>query len=53
VIGNPDLMIIFTNPVSHKMVKIAKKKAAKNKISVVQSHTGSGSALRNILDNAV
>lgn len=49
VIGRPDLIILFTNPVSHKMAKIARKKAALHDIALVQSHCGSGSALKAIL----
>lgn len=51
MIGQPDLIILFTNPVSHKMAKIARKKAALNDIALVQSHCGSGSALKAILTN--
>lgn len=32
-IGNPDLMILFTNTVSHKMVITASQEAKKNKYS--------------------
>jgi hypothetical protein len=52
-IGQPDLIVLFTNPVSHKMVKTAKKKAAQGNIALVQSHCGSASSLRNILAAAV
>ncbi|MHC6203377.1 DUF2325 domain-containing protein [Breznakiellaceae bacterium SP9] len=48
-IGNPDLIVLFTNPVAHEMAKIAKNKAAENNICIVQSHCGSAHALRNIL----
>jgi hypothetical protein len=50
MIGKPDLIVIFTNPVSHKMVRIAKKRAANHGIKLEQSHSGSGNALRNILN---
>ena len=49
LIGNPDLIVLFTNPVAHEMVHIAKKKAAQKDILLVQSHCGSGNALQNIL----
>jgi hypothetical protein len=52
LMGDPDLIILFTNPVSHEMVKIAKKKAASKAIALVQSHCGSCNALRNILTAA-
>lgn len=48
-IGSPDLIVLFTNPVSHKMAKIAKKKAVTGGIPLIQSHTGSSNALKNIL----
>jgi hypothetical protein len=48
-IGNPDLIVLFTQPVSHKMAKVARKKAADSAVTLVQSHCGSGSSLRNIL----
>jgi hypothetical protein len=51
LIGNPDLIVLFTNPVSHEMVKIAKKTAAQKAIAIVQSHSGSASALKTILDS--
>jgi hypothetical protein len=51
LIGNPDLIVLFTNPVSHEMVKIAKKAAAQKAIDLVQSHNGSANALKSILDN--
>ena len=40
-IGSPDLLILFTNTVSHKMVHCA-----------VRCHTSSGNALNEILQNA-
>lgn len=49
LIGSPDLIILFTNSVSHKMVNIAKRDAVRKDIQLVQSHCGSGNALRNIL----
>jgi hypothetical protein len=50
-IGNPDLIVLFTNPVSHMMAKAARQRASQGNISLVQSHTGSGTALRNILSS--
>ncbi|GHT85364.1 hypothetical protein FACS1894137_09550 [Spirochaetia bacterium] len=50
-IGNPDLIVLFTNPVSHEMAKAARKKAAENNTTLVQSHCGSAHALRSILKN--
>jgi hypothetical protein len=53
LIGNPNLIVIFTNPVSHEMVKVAKKEAARKDILLVQSHCGSANSLRNILSGAI
>jgi hypothetical protein len=49
MIGKPDMIVLITNPVSHKMAVIAKKKAAVCGASLVQSHSGSGSSLRKAL----
>ena len=48
-LGSPDLMILLTNTVSHKMVKSAVSEAKKNKIRVARSHSSSASALTNVL----
>jgi hypothetical protein len=49
LMGNPDLIVLFTNPVAHEMIKIAKKKAQAGAIPLVQSHCASCSSLRNVL----
>lgn len=51
-IGRPDLVILFTNTVSHKMVRCAVVEAEKCNADIVRCHTSSGSALHEILDNA-
>ena len=51
-IGSPDLIILFTNTVSHKMVKCAVTEAEKSRADVVRCHTSSGSALNEILAQA-
>ncbi len=48
-IGSPDLVILLTNTVSHKMVQTAVKMAQKNEARVVRSHSSSSSALKTIL----
>ena len=48
-IGDPDLCILFTNTVSHKMVRCAVDEAEKKKFKIVRCHTSSGSALEGIL----
>ncbi len=43
-IGSPDLMILFTHTVSHKMVQYALNETAGN-TTVIRSHTSSISSL--------
>ena len=50
-IGSPDLIVLFTNTVSHKMVKCALEEAKKNNIEVIRCHTSSKNALEEILEN--
>lgn len=47
--GRPDLLILFTNTVSHKMVKSALS-ATGTSTNIVRCHSSSLSALRNILE---
>ncbi len=49
-IGCPDLIILFTNTVSHKMVSLAVKQAEKNKITIARSHSSSKTSLEDILN---
>lgn len=48
-IGCPDLFVLFTNTVSHKMVRCAMDEARRSNIPVVRSHTSSQMALKEIL----
>jgi len=48
-IGCPDLIVLFTEAVSHGMARQARTLAAANRITLVRSHCGSCNALRNIL----
>ncbi len=48
-IGQPDMVILFTNTVSHKMVNTALS-ALTNKPTLVRSHSSSISSLREILN---
>lgn len=52
-IGSPDLVILFTNTVSHKMVKCAVAEAEKRKADIVRCHTSSANALNEILEKVV
>ena len=49
-IGNPDLVVLFTNTVSHKMAKCAVNEAKNKNIEVVRSHSSSQAALTEILE---
>lgn len=48
-LGCPDLLTLFTDTVSHKMVTSALQEAKKSKIPVVRIHTSSMSALHSVL----
>ena len=48
-IGAPDLLILFTSTVSHKMVNSAVEEAKRKSIPVCRCHTSSASALEGIL----
>ncbi len=47
-IGSPDLLVLFTGTVSHKMLKTALHVTGKN-TRIIRSHTSSATALRKIL----
>jgi hypothetical protein len=49
LIGSPDLIVLFTNTVSHKMVRCALCEAQKSNAEVVRCHTSSENALEEIL----
>ena len=49
-IGCPDLMILFTNTVSHKMVITAAQEAKRNNVPIARIHTSSAAALKTVLD---
>ena len=48
-LGTPDLMILLTNTVSHKMVKSAVSEARRNKIQIARAHSSSASALTKVM----
>ena len=48
--GNPDLLVLFTDTMSHKMVRCALDGVRRLNIPVEKSHNSSKAALRNILD---
>ena len=51
IFATPDLMILFTNTVSHKMVTSAVTEAKRNKIQIARAHSSSAAALINVLEN--
>ena len=48
-IGEPDLLVLFTNTVSHKMVNSSLSISKKKNIPFVRCHSSSASALKKIL----
>src|SRR5699024_4619088 len=48
--GCPDLLLLFTNTVSHKMVMNASQEAKRNKIPIVRIHRSSTAALQSVLE---
>lgn len=49
-VGRPDLLILFTNTTSHKMVRCALSGVKGQPVSIARSHSSSMNALRSILD---
>ena len=47
--GCPDLLILLTNTVSHKMVISASKEARRSGIPIARIHSSSATALRDLL----
>ncbi|MCI5960562.1 MAG: DUF2325 domain-containing protein [Ruminococcus sp.] len=51
--GTPDLLVLFTGTMSHKMLYSAAEQAKKRNIRVAHSPTASVTALRSILDTHI
>lgn len=49
-IGNPDLLVLFTSTMSHKMMRCALNEVKSLNIPIARSHTSSAAALKNILE---
>ncbi|MBQ8165317.1 MAG: DUF2325 domain-containing protein [Clostridia bacterium] len=49
-IGSPDLLVLFTNTVSHKMIRCVLSETKGQNVRIARSHTSSVSALKNILE---
>ena len=52
-IGSPDLLVLFTNTVSHKMVRCALNETKGQSVRIARCHTSSMSALKSILEEHV
>ncbi|MGN0382919.1 MAG: DUF2325 domain-containing protein [Eubacterium sp.] len=50
-IGNPDLLVVFTNTVSHKIVRCAMNEIKGQNPEIAHVHTSSVAALKNVLEN--
>ncbi len=49
-IGRPDLLVLFTSTISHKMVKCVLNETKSQDTRIVRSHTSSMAALKSILE---
>ncbi len=49
-LGNPDLMVVFTNTCSHKMVNSVNQRSKKYDIPVEKIHSASATALKSVLE---
>ena len=49
-LGTPDLMVVFTNTCSHKMVNSVNQKSEKHGIPVARIHNASVNALKSVLE---
>lgn len=52
-IGDPDLLVLFTNTVSHKMVRLALSEVKGKNMRIARSHTSSMAALKSILEEHI
>ena len=48
-LGNPDLMVVFTNTCSHKMINSVNQRSEKHGIPVARVHNASANALKTVL----
>ena len=49
-IGSPNLLVLFTNTVSHKMIRCALNETKGQNVRIARSHSSSISALKNSLE---
>ena len=52
-LGSPDLLVLFTNTVSHKMVWAAMEGIKGKNTTVARTHSSSAAALKSILEDHV
>lgn len=52
-LGSPDLLVLFTNTVSHKMIRCALSEIKGRNVWIARSHSSSMAALQGILDEHV
>ncbi len=52
-IGSPDLMVLFTDTVSHKMVQNVMNAVKGQETCIVRNHCSSANALKSILEKHV
>ena len=50
-IGKPDLLVLFTSTVSHKMVGCALQEACRKNTMIARSHSSGACALKDILSS--
>lgn len=50
-IGSPDLIVLFTNTVSHKLVNSAVQEASRCNTDIIRCHSSSSCALKQALHN--
>ena len=48
-LGNPDLVVLFTNTCSHKMAHTVDRHAGKQSFQVAKVHNASANALKSVL----
>lgn len=52
-IGTPDLLVLFTGTVSHKMVRVALGETKGKNVKIARSHSSSMAALKTILEEHI
>ena len=52
-LGSPDLLVLFTSTMSHKMLRSVLSTTKGQDMSIARSHTSSAAALRGILETHI